>query len=139
MNLCHNNMKFKNKALFISIALSFLLGSLVYSKHFISQVREIPFGTYAKATSFYDNLHDTEEASVSKHDIIPSINEGNIFRHFSQTKRVNSSSSSKYKPTLTKRNNTPYSSPLILESIRRFPSGLSEDRRYLISLGKLII
>ena len=137
--MCHSNMKCKTKALFISIALSFLIGILAYSNHFICQVGETPFGTLAETISFYDYLLDSEEASVSRHDIISEINEGDALRHFSQSKRVNSSSSSKYGPTFTKRNNTPYSSPLTLESIRRFPSGLSEGRRRLISFGKLII
>jgi len=138
-NSCRSNMKCKTRALFISIALSFLIGSLVYYNHSISQAGETPFGTLAETISFYDYLLDAEEASVSRHDIISEINEGDALRHFSQSKRVNSSSSSKYGSTFIKRNNTPYSSPLIFESLRRFPSGLSEGRRRLISLGKLII
>ena len=139
MNMCHSNMKFKNKVLFISIALSFLIGFLAYKNHFICQAGETPFGTFAETISFYDYLLGSEETSVSRYDITSEINEGDALRHFSQSKRVNSSSSSKYGPTFIKRNNTPYFSPLTLESIRRFLSRLSEGRRHLISFGKLTI
>ena len=132
-------MKCKTKSLFISIALSFLLGCIAKANIFPPEAVETPFGTLAETVSFYDYLLDLGETSVSKHDIISEINESDALRHFSKTKRISSSSSSKYGLTLIKKNYIPYTSSLIVESTQRFPSGLTEARKRLISLGKLII
>ena len=137
--MCDSNMKPKIKSLFISIALSFLLGCIAKANILIPEEVETPFGTLAETVSFYDYLLDLEEPAISKHDFASEINEGEALRHFPQTKRVNSSSSSKDGLAFIKRNYIIYSSPLIIESDRRFPSGLTEARQYLISLGKLII
>ena len=132
-------MKRKFKALFISIALSFLIGCIAKANFYISEAVETPFGSLAETVYFYDYLLDGEETSVSKHNILSEFNEGEALRHFPQTKRVNSSSSSKHGLVSIKRNHIQHSSPLILNFCKRFPSGLTEARQYLISLGKLII
>ena len=132
-------MECKIKVLFTSLALGFLFGCLSKADLYASEAEEIPFGTLAETVSFYDYILDLEEASFSKHDIISEINEGDALRHFPQTKRVNNSSSSKDGLAFIKRNYIIYSSPLIIESCSRFPSGLTEARQYLISLRKLII
>lgn len=130
-------MKCKTKALFISIALSFLLGCLTYSNNFTQKSGETPFGTLAETAYFNEENLDWEE--ISAYQMISEVNEGDALRHFPQTKRINHSSSSKSGLTPTKRKHILYTSPLTLESSRRFPSGLTEARQYLISLGKLII
>lgn len=130
-------MECKTKALFISIALSFLLGCLAYSNNFTSKAEITPFGTLAETEYFNENNLDWEE--ISAYQIISELNEGDALRHFPQTKRINHSSSSKSGLILTKRKQFLYTSPLTFESSRRFPSGLTEARQYLISLGKLII
>lgn len=127
----------KIKALFISIALSFLIGCLAYSNNFTSEAEEVPFGTLAETSYFYDEDDDREEVPV--YQLISEFNEGDALRHFSQSKRVNNPSSSKLSPFLSKRKHIIYISPLTFESTRRFPSRLTEARQYLISLGKLII
>lgn len=132
-------MKDKIKSLFISIALSFLLGCIAQANILVPEEVETPFGTLAEAISFYDDLLDLEESAISDYDIASEINDGEALRHFPQTKRINSSSSSKYGLAFIKRNHVIYSSPLIIESDKRFPSGLTEARQYLISLGKLVI
>ena len=130
-------MECKIKALFISIALSFLMGNLIYSNTFTSKAEETPFGRLAETAHFYEDNLDWEE--LSAYQIISELHEGDALRHFPPTKRINNSSSSKSGLILTKRKQFLYTSPLTFESSRRFPSGLTEARQYLISLGKLII
>ena len=137
--MSYSNMKHKFKALFISIALSFLIGCIAKANLYTSETVKTPFGSLAETVYFQDSLLDREETSVSKHNILSELNNGNALRHFPQTKRINSSSSSKLGLVSVKRNPIQYFPPLILESYRRFPSGLTEARLYLISLGKLII
>ena len=137
--MCDSNMKPKIRSLFISIALSFLLGCIVQANILIPEEAETNFGTLAETVSFHDYILDLEEPTVSNHDIASEINDGKALRHFPQAKRVNNPSSSKDGLAFVKRNHIIYSSPLIIESSRRFPSGLTEARQYLISLGKLII
>ena len=132
-------MKRKIRTLLICITLSVLFGCLSKAALFTPEAVETSFGTLAETVYFYEDIHNQEETSVSEHEIISEIIEGDALRHFPQTKRVNSSSSSKDGLTFMKRNYTPYSSPLIFESYKRFPSGLTEAKQYLISLGKLII
>lgn len=137
--MSYSNMKCKFNALFISILLSILIGCAAKVNLYASETAETPFGSLAETIYFQDSLPDWEETSVSKHNILSEFNNGNALRHFPQTKRINSSSSSKLGLVSVKRNHIQYFSPLILESYRRFPSGLTEARLYLISLGKLII
>lgn len=137
--MCYSNMKCKFKALFISITLSILIGCVAKANLYTSEAIETPFGSLAETVYFYDYLLDLEETSVSRHDILSELNEGEALRHFPQTKRVNNSSSSKYGLAFIKRHHIIHSSSLIIEPYRRFPSGLTEARQYLISLGKLII
>ena len=137
--MCNSSMKCKTRILFISMVLSFLFGCIAQTNLFIGETGETPFGSPAETICFYDYLLDLEETSVSKHDISHEINEGDALLHFSKSKRVNGSSSSKQGLTLIKRNHILYTSSLKAESIRRFPSGLNEGRRHLISFGILII
>ena len=132
-------MECKIKVLFISLALGLLLGCLSKVELCASETEETPFGTLAETVSFYDYILDLEEASFSKHDIISEINEGDALRHFPQTKRINSSSSSKEGLAFIKRNQILYAPPITLESCRRFPSKLTDSKQHLISFGRLII
>ena len=138
-DICHSNMKSKTRTLFISLALSFLIGCLARAEHFTPESVETPFGTLAETLFFYDYLLEMEEDSFSEINFSSEIIEGDALIHFFKCKRVNSPSSSKDGLTFTKRNYIIYSSHSIPESNRRFPSGLTEARQYLISLGKLII
>lgn len=137
--MCDSNMKCKTRSLFIGIALSFLFGCLSEAAFFIPEAAETPFGTLAETVYAHEYSLDGEEPSVDKHGIMSEINVGDALRHFSKTKRANSFPSPKYGLTFAKRNQILYASSLNPESFRRFPSGLSEGRRRLISFGKLII
>ena len=130
-------MECKTKALFISIALSFLLGCLAYSNNFTPEAEETPFGTLAETAYFNEDALNWEE--ISTYQIISELNEGDALRHFPQTKRTNNTFASKCGLASIKRNHILYFSPLNSESCKRFFSGLTEARQYLISLGKLII
>ena len=141
MNMCDNIMKCKTKALFISIALSFLIGCLSKVDLYPSETGEMPFGTLAETVYFYDYILDLEGTSVSQHEISPEINVGDAIRHFSKTKRINSPSSFKTKIAFIKKkaNNITNTTFSLFESFKRFPSGLTQARKHLISLGILII
>ena len=137
--MCDSNMEYKTRSLFISIALSFLLGCLFNANFFTTEAVETPFGTLAETIYSNDYSLDSEKASISEYGLISEINEGNALRHFPQNKRINNSSTSKLGLDFTKRNHILYTSPLTIQSCKSFPSGLTEAKQYLISLGKLII
>lgn len=121
-------MECKRKSLFILIALSILIGFIPYT-----------YSTESESVYVCEFNLDQEDTTVTKYLITSDINEGDALRHFSKTKRVNSSSSSKLGLTFIKRNAIPYTSSIIFESNQRFHSGLGEGRKRLISFGVLII
>ena len=121
-------MECKIRTLFIYIALSFFAGFISYTYFMESE-----------SVSVYEYLSEHEDTTVSQYLVTPEIYEGDALRHFPPTKRVNSSLSTKCSITYIKGNNIQYTSSPILESTQRFPSGLSEGRKRLISFGVLII
>ena len=137
---CSKKMKCKIKVLFISIALSFLLGQIANCNFYTSEVRTLYSGTaIAENTSFSDCIPELEDTAFYNEDSSSLANLARSHRYLSKTKRSNSYSSSKNGFIFTKRNNYPNYSKLYIESDKRFPSGLTEAKQYLISLGKLII
>ena len=130
-------MIYKKSNLFISIVLSFLIGYLAKVSLFISE--ETPSSVFAEAICFYDSPSGIEDTSFSELKIHPDTNIGDAISRFSKTQRTIVSSFSKYGVSILKRNHFFYISFLNSNSTRRFPSGLSEGRKRLISFGILII
>ena len=131
-------MKRKAKDLFIGIMLSILFGHIAASPLFTSEAREIPFGTFAAPEYYHDCMPELEETMFMQSDTPSPLYATHTFRHFSQTKRINGSSS-KYGFMAQRENHVSPTLSRPLESFKRFPSRLMEARHYLISLGKLII
>ncbi len=132
-------MSCKIKVLFISIALSFLFGQIANCNLYTSEEGRLSFGTIAEKISLSDCILELEETPFYNEDTSSPANVARSHRYLSKTKRFNSCSSPKGGFILTNKNNFPNLSHLSIESDQRFPSGLIEARRYLISLGKLII
>ena len=138
-HICDRDMNCKIKVLFISIALSFLFGQIANCNLCISEEDILSFGTPAERPSLSDRISELEEIPLYKDDTSSLANSARSHRYLSKTKRSNSYSSSKSGFIFTKSNNYPNYSKLYIESDKRFPSGLTEAKQYLISLGKLII
>ena len=132
-------MGYIRKCLFICIALSFLIGCVAHTTYSLPENIDTSFRTLADTIHFYDYLIDLEETSLSQYDASSDVNEGDALRHFSKTKRINSSSSTKSGSTLFKRNSIPNTSSVLFDSKQRFYSGLGEGRKRLINFGILII
>ena len=132
--MCDSNMKYKPKYFFINLTLILLFGCLTKVESF---AEDNLLGTLAESTYSCDNIPELEETSLSETSVLPQTNTVYTLRHFQ--KRINSSSSTKYGIATIKKNYPLYTSLIVHESARRFPSGLTKARRHLISLGKLII
>ncbi len=130
-------MKYKTRLLFIGIVISFLIGCLSKADFFTSKDVETPVGSFAETIFTQDYPLNSEE--IIRSESSSKINIGDALRRFSQTKRVNNSSSPKYGLIFAKRKHYFYTTTPHLESFRRFPSGLIEAKQYIISLGRLII
>ena len=128
-------MKYKTRLLFIGIAISFLIGCLSKVDFFTSEDLETSVGPLVE--TLHDHSSDPEEIILSTPSSETHI--GDALRRFSQTKRISSSSSLRYGLVFAKRKHYLYTSTQYLESFKRFPSGLMKAKRYLISLGRLII
>ena len=137
MNMCDSIMKYKTKLLFISTVISFLIGCLSKAYLFTSEDVETSVGSLAETLYIHGHSFDSEEIILSNPTSETHV--GDALRRFSQTKRINNSSSPRYGLIFDKKKNHIYSSTSYLESFRRFPSGLMEAKQYLISLGRLII
>ena len=132
-------MKCKIKVLFISIALSFLFGQIANRNFYTSEAGTLSFGTIAENISLSDCIPELNDKPFYNEDSSSLANLARSHRYLSKTKKNNSYSSSKSGFIFTKRNNYPNYSKLYIESDKRFPSGLTEAKQYLVSLGKLII
>ena len=131
MNMCDSIMKYKARLLFIGIAISFIIGCL-------SKVDSITSEDLDTSVSpLVETLYDSERIILSESSSDTHV--GDALRRFSQTKRISSSSSLRYGLVFAKRKHYLYTSTQYLESFKRFPSGLMKAKRYLISLGRLII
>ena len=135
MNMCDSIMKYKARLLFIGITISFLIGCLSKVDFFTSEDLETSVGPLVE--TLHDHSSDPEEIILSTPSSETHI--GDALRRFSQTKRISSSSSLRYGLVFAKRKHYLYTSTQYLESFKRFPSGLMKAKRYLISLGRLII
>ena len=135
MNMCDSIMKYKARLLFIGITISFLIGCLSKVDFFTSEDLETSVGPLVE--TLHDHSFDPEEIILSTPSSETHV--GDALRHFSQTKRISSSSSLRYGLVFAKRKHYLYTSTQYLESFKRFPSGLMKAKRYLISLGRLII
>ena len=135
MNICDSIMKYKARLLFIGITISFLIGCLSKVDFFTSEDLETSVG--ALVETLHDHSFDPEEIILSTPSSETHV--GDALRHFSQTKRISSSSSLRYGLVFAKRKHYLYTSTQYLESFKRFPSGLMKAKRYLISLRRLII
>ena len=135
MNMCDSIMKYKARLLFIGITISFLIGCLSKVDFFTSEDLETSVGPLVE--TLHDHSSDPEEIILSTPSSETHV--GDALRRFSQTKRISSSSSLRYGLVFAKRKHYLYTSTQYLESFKRFPSGLMKAKRYLISLGRLII
>ena len=135
MNMCDSIMKYKARLLFIGIAISFIIGCLSKVDFFTSEDLETSVGPLVE--TLHDHSSDPEEIILSTPSSETHV--GDALRRFSQTKRISSSSSLRYGLVFAKRKHYLYTSTQYLESFKRFPSGLMKAKRYLISLGRLII
>ena len=137
MNMCDSIMKYKTRLLFIGIAISFLFGCLSKVDSFTSEDLDTSVGSLIETLYIHDHSSNLEEIIL----FTPSseTHVGDALRRFSQTKRISSSSSLRYGLVFAKRKHYLYTSTQYLESFKRFPSGLMKAKRYLISLGRLII
>ena len=124
-------MKYKTRLLFIGIAISFIIGCLSKVDSITSEDLDTSVGP------LIETLYDSEGIILSESSSDTHV--GDALRRFSQTKRISSSSSLRYGLVFAKRKHYLYTSTQYLESFKRFPSGLMEAKRYLISLGRLII
>ena len=131
MNMCDSILKYKARLLFIGIAISFLFGCLSKVDSITSEDLEASVGP------LIETLYDSEGIILSESSSDTHI--GDALRRFSQTKRISNSSSPRYGLIFAKRNHSIYTSTQHFESFKRFPSGLMRAKRYLISLGRLII
>ena len=135
--MCNSMMIYKTRLLFIGIAISFLIGCLSKADFFTSEDVETSVGSSAETLFIQDDSSDSEEIICSESSSETHI--GDALRRFSQTKRISNSSSPRYGLILAKRKHSLYTSTQHFESFKRFPSNLMKARRYLISLGRLII
>ena len=131
MNMCDSIMKYKARLLFIGIAISFIIGSLSKVDSITSEDLDTSVGP------IIETLYDSEGIILSESSSDTHV--GDALRRFSQTKRISNSSSSRYGLILAKRKHSLYTSTQHFDSFKRFPSSLMKARRYLISLGRLII
>ena len=131
MNMCDSIMKYKARLLFIGIAISFIIGCLSKVDSITSEDLETSVGP------LIETLYDSEGIILSESSSDTHV--GDALRRFSQTKRASNSSSPRYGLVFAKRKHSLYTSTQHFESFKRFPSGLMKAKRYLISLGRLII
>ena len=131
MNMCDSIMKYKARLLFIGFAISFLFGCFSKVDSFTSEALDTSVGP------LIETLYDSEGIILSESSSDTHV--GDALRRFSQTKRISNSSSPRYGLILAKRKHSLYTSTQHFESVKRFPSNLMKARRYLISLGRLII
>ena len=131
MNMCDSIMKYKARLLFIGIAISFIIGCLSKVDSITSEDLNTSVGP------LIETLYDSEGIILSESSSDTHV--GDALRRFSQTKRICNSSSPRYGLILAKRKHSLYTSTQHFDSFKRFPSSLMKARRYLISLGRLII
>ena len=131
MNMCDSIMKYKARLLFIGIAISFIIGCLSKVDSITSEDLDTSVGP------LIETLYDSEGIILSESSSDTHV--GDALRRFSQTKRASNSSSPRYGLVFAKRKHSLYTSTQHFESFKRFPSGLMRAKRYLISLGRLII
>ena len=137
MNMCDSIMKYKARLLFIGIAISFLFGCLSKVDSFTSEDLDTSVGSLIETLYIHDHSFDPEEIILSSPSSETHV--GDALRRFSQTKRASNSSSPRYGLIFAKRKHSLYTSTQHFDSFKRFPSSLMKARRYLISLGRLII
>ena len=135
--MCNSMMKYKTRLLFIGIAISFLIGCLSKADFFTSEDVETSVDSFAETIFIQDYPLDSEE--IIFYEPSSDTHVGDALRRFSQTQRISNSSSPRYGLILAKRKHSLYTSTQHFESFKRFPSGLMRAKRYLISLGRLII
>mgnify|MGYP003524716545 FL=1 len=131
MNMCDSIMKYKARLLFIGIAISFIIGCLSKVDSITSEDLDTSVGP------IIETLYDSEGIILSESSSDTHV--GDALRRFSQTKRASNSSSPRYGLVFAKRKHSLYTSTQHFDSFKRFPSGLMKAKRYLISLGRLII
>ena len=130
-------MRCKTRLLFISIAISLIVGCLSKTNLYPTEDKDTSIGTLTEALYSHHQIPDDEEFIISESSSDAHV--GDALRRFSQTKRVSNSSSPRYGLIFAKRKHYFYTYTLHPESFRRSPSCLMEAKQYLISLGRLII
>ena len=137
MNMCDSIMKYKARLLFIGIAISFIIGCLSKVDSITSEDLDTSVSPLVETLYIHDHSSNLEEIILFTPPSKTHV--GDALRRFSQTKRISNSSSPRYGLILAKRKHSLYTSTQHFESFKRFPSGLMKTKRYLISLGRLII
>ena len=130
-------MRCKTRLLFISIAISLIVGCLSKTNLYPTEDKDTSIGTLTEALYAHHQIPDSEEFIISESSSDTYV--GDALRRFSQTKRISNSSSPRYGLTFAKKKQYLYPSTQDPTSFRRSPSGLMEAKQYLISLGRLII
>ena len=134
-------MKRKEKTLLISIVLYFFLafGYIIQNEFRTARSEELPFGSFIETSFHHDKILAQEESPVTEYIFCDLINTGDALRRFVQTKRAKSSQTSKSETAFIKRKHLLFTIHHFAESSRTYTSRLTETKRYLISLRKLII
>ena len=134
-------MKLKEKTLLIGIVLYFFLafGYIIQNEFRTAQSEELPFGSFIETSFHHDKILAQEESPVTEYIFCDLTNTGDALRRFVQTKRAKSSPTSKSEIAFIKRKHLLFNIHHFAELSKAYPSRLTETRRYLISLRKLII
>ncbi len=134
-------MKRKEKTLLIGIVLYFFLafGYIIQNEFRTAQSEELPFDSFIETSFHHEKILAQEESLVIEYIFCDLTNTGDALRRLVQTKRAKSSPTSKSETDFIKRKHLLFNIHHFTESSKTYPSRLTETRRYLISLRKLII
>ena len=134
-------MKCKLKALFIGISISILIGNFVPNVFLAPETETTAFGACIEAAHPYYDAPDLEEDFYPEYFIPSQGNWASTARHSSKNKRIQPTSSTKNGVSYLneKEHKDYYTSPIHLQSTKRFSSSCNKARHQLISFGRLII
>ena len=134
-------MKCKLKALFIGISISILIGNIVPNVFLTPETETTAFGTWTEAAHPYYDAPELEEDFYPEYFIPSQGNWASTARHSSKNKRIHPTYNTKNGVSYLKEKEHKdyYTSPIHLQSTKRFSSSCNKARHQLISFGRLII
>ena len=140
-NLCSNHMKCKLKALFIGISISVLIGNIVPNVFSTPETETTAFGACIETAYQHYDVPELEEDFYPEFSIPSQGNWASTARHSSKNKRIHPTSNTKNGVSYLneKEHKDYYTSPIHLQSTKRFSSSCNKARHQLISFGRLII